>query len=144
MSTLVHKATRQNDTPHLSSYFTKPNPLIVSGKIAGIPVPLLIDSGSSLTLINKRLFSNLPSYLRQQAQLPPPSLSVQLADRSQLKIHYALSLPVTVSNSTHCHTVYVAPLLSRLCIIGNDLIQLHNLQIDGRQQTAYCKSSQDQ
>jgi hypothetical protein len=76
--------------------------------------------------------------------LPPPSLSVQLADRSRLKIQYALPLPVTISNSTRCHTVYVAPLLSRLCIIGNDLIQLHHLQIHGRQQTAYFKSSQDQ
>ncbi len=114
---------------------------MVSEKVAEIPIRLLIDSGSSLTLINERLFSKLPSYLRQQAQFAPSSLSLQLADRSRLKIQYALSLPVTISNSTCWHTVYVVPLLSRLCIIGNDLIQQHNLQIDGRQQSAYFKSS---
>ena len=104
-----------------------PNPLIVSGKIAGMPIRLLIDSGSSLTLINERLFSKLPYYLCQQAQFPSFSLSLQLADRSRLKIQYVISLPITISNSTCWHTVYVVPLLSRLCIIGNDLIQLHNL-----------------
>lgn len=124
--------------------FTKQEPLIISGKIAGITIPLLIDSGSSLTLINHKLFSKLSSYFRQKAHfLSSSCVSVQLGDGSRLQIEYALLLPITISNSTRCHTVHVAPLLSRLCIIGNDLIQQHNLHIDGQQQTAYFKSFGD-
>lgn len=64
-----------------------------------------------------------------------------MADRSRLQVQYTLSLPITIANSTRTHTVYVVPRLSRLCIIGNDLIRKHDLQINGRRQTAYFKQS---
>ena len=118
----------------------KLDPLIVSGEVAGIPVDLVIDSGSSLTLINQKLFSRLTCHLRQQIQYLPSILSVQLPDASHLRIRCALLLPITIANSTCHQTVYVVPLLSRLCIIGNDFIKFHNLQIDGGQQTAYFQS----
>ncbi|CAF5069583.1 unnamed protein product, partial [Rotaria magnacalcarata] len=38
------------------------------------------------------------------------------------------------------HRVYVVPKLWRSCIIGNDLIHKHNLQIDGGRQYAYFKT----
>ncbi len=62
-----------------------------------------------------------------------------MADRSQLYVKYTLSLPITISHSTRIHTVYVVPQLWRTCIIGNDLIRKHNLQIDGGRQYAYFK-----
>ena len=126
--------------PVSTFHFAKLDPLIVSGEVAGIPVGLVIDSGSSLTLINQKLFSRLPFHLRQRIRYPPSILSVQLPDASHLRIRYALSLPITIANSTCYHTVYVVPQLSRLCIIGNDLIKLHNLQIDGGQQTVHFDS----
>jgi transposase InsO family protein len=54
-------------------------------------------------------------------------------------VKYTLSLPITISHSTRIHTVYVVPQLWRTCIIGNDLIRKHNLQIDGGRQYAYFK-----
>jgi transposase InsO family protein len=109
------------------------------GKIAGRRTNLLIDSGASLTLINQHLFSQLPKYYRERARPPPPYLYLQLADRSQLYVKYALSVPITIANSTRIQTVYVVPQLWRTCIIGNDLIRKHNLQIDGGRQYAYFK-----
>ncbi|CAF4673584.1 unnamed protein product, partial [Rotaria socialis] len=108
--------------------------------IAGRRTQLLIDSGASLTLINLHFFLQLPKYYRKKARLPPSNLCLQLADRSQLYVKYALSLPITISNSTRMHRVYVVPKLWRSCIIGNDLIHKHNLQIDGGQQYAYFKT----
>ncbi|CAF3221850.1 unnamed protein product [Rotaria sp. Silwood2] len=108
--------------------------------VAGRRTTLLIDSGASLTLINLQFFLQLPRYYRQKAQPPPPNLCLQLADRSQLCVKYALSLPITISNSTRVHRIYVVPKLWRSCIIGNDLIRKHNLQIDGGRQYAYFKS----
>ena len=54
-------------------------------------------------------------------------------------MQFELSLPISIANSTRKHTVYVVPQLWRPCIIGNDLIQKHNLQIDGGRQHAYFK-----
>ncbi|CAF4231076.1 unnamed protein product [Rotaria sp. Silwood2] len=118
-------------------------PLILPGGIAGRRTKLLIDSGASLTLINLQFFLQLARYYRQRARPPPPNLCLQLADRSQLYVKYVLSLPITISNSTRLHEVYVVPKLWRTCIIGNDLIREHNLQIDGGQQHAYFKSKKE-
>ncbi|CAF3337508.1 unnamed protein product [Rotaria socialis] len=115
-------------------------PLILPGMVAGRRTKLLIDSGASLSLINLQFFLQLPHYYRQKAQSPPPNLCLQLADRSQLYVKYVLSLPITISNSTRGHRIYVVPKLWRSCIIGNDLIRKHNLQIDGGHQYAYFKS----
>lgn len=119
--------------------FHNTNPLLIFGAIAGRRTQLLIDSGASLTLINLHFFSKLPPYYRQQARPPPPNLCLQLADRSQLYVKFSLSLPITISHSTRIHTFYVVPQLWRTCIIGNDLIRKHNLQIDGGRQYAYFK-----
>ena len=114
------------------------SPFILPVMIAGRRTQLLIDSGASLILINLRLFRTLPRCYRQRARLSPPNLCLQLADRSQLYVKYILSLPITISNSTRVHRAYVVPKLWR-CIIGNDLIREHNLQIDGEQQSAYFR-----
>ena len=118
------------------------NPLTMLGRIAGRRTQLLIDSGASLTLINQRFFSQLPLHHRRRARPPPPHLYLQLADRSRLYVKYAISLPITIANSTRMHTVYVVPQLWRTCIIGNDLIRKHNLQIDGGRQYAYFKQTE--
>lgn len=118
------------------------NPLTMLGRIAGRRTQLLIDSGASLTLINQRLFTQLPAYYQRRAYPPPPHLYLQLADRSLLHVKYQISLPITIANSTRVHTVYVAPQLWRSCIIGNDLIRKHNLQIDGGRQYAYFKQQE--
>ena len=60
--------------------------------IAGRRTQLLIDSGASLTLINLQFFLQLPRYYRQRARPPPSNLCLQLADRSQLDVKYALLL----------------------------------------------------
>lgn len=119
------------------------NPLVIPGEIAGRKTQLLIDSGASLTLINLNFFYRLPKYYRKMVRPPPPNLCLLLADRSRLYVKYALSLPITISNSTRFHKVYVVPKLWRACIIGNDLIRKHNLQIDGGRQYAYFKRRED-
>ncbi|CAF4701187.1 unnamed protein product, partial [Rotaria socialis] len=129
LSAEIHTMNIHNNTP-----------LILPGMVAGRRTELLIDLGASLTLINLEFFLQLPRYYRQKAELPPPNLCLQLADISQLYVKYTLSLPITISNSTRVHRIYVVPKLWRSCIIGNDLIRKHNLQIDGGRQYAYFKS----
>ena len=116
------------------------HPLMIFGKVAGVPVELLIDSGSCVTIINKQFFFQLPLCFRRRIRLSQPSLSLMLSDKSGLKIKYILPLPITISNYTRYHTVYVVPLLWRSCIIGNDFIRMHDLQIDGKRQTVYFRT----
>jgi len=100
---------------------------------------MLIDSGASLTLINSDLFYQLPYYMRQNARYPSSKFQIHLADKSRLEVQKILPLPITIANHTRQHIVHVVPRLWRPCIIGNDFIQKHNLQIDGGRQRVYFK-----
>jgi hypothetical protein len=66
-------------------------------------------------------------------------LQVHLADKSCLQVQKTLLLPITIANHTRRHIVHVVPKLWRSCIIGNDFIQKHNLQIDGGCQQVHFK-----
>ena len=101
---------------------------------------MLIDTGASLTLINSDLFYQLPYYIRQRARCTPSNFLVQLADKSCLHVQKTILLPITIANHTRRHTIYVVPKLWRPCIIGNDFIQKHNLQIDGGSQQVHFKN----
>jgi hypothetical protein len=99
---------------------------------------MLIDTGSSLTLINSQLLSRLDPCITKYLK-PPPNIYLQLADKSPLYISHTLKLPITIDNITQQYTVYVVPRLWRTCIIGNNFIKHNNLQIDGGNQRVYYK-----
>lgn len=125
-------------TPQLYTInFPDSEPLTITGRVAGKTTSLLIDSGASLTLINEKLFQQLPYHFQRKARSPPHSLYLQLADGSRLCPKYVLHLPISIRDNTRWQRVYVVPQLWRKCIIGNDLMQRHNLQIDGGKQTAH-------
>ncbi|CAF1502254.1 unnamed protein product [Adineta steineri] len=117
------------------------NPLTMNGTIANQPTEILIDSGASLTLINSNLFFQLPHSIRRYAQYPKVNLQLHLADKSCLQVHKIIQLPISIANRTIRHTVHVVPYLWRSCIIGNDFIQKHNLQIDGGRQLVYFRDA---
>ena len=117
------------------------NPLVISGTIAKQPIKMLIDSGASLTLINSNLFYRLPYHIRQRAAYPTNNLQLLLADKSCIQVQKSLTLPITIANQTRYHKIHVVPNLWRPCIIGNDFIRKHNLQIDGGKQQIYFKNS---
>jgi hypothetical protein len=101
---------------------------------------MLIDSGASLTLINSKLFHQLPYYIRRNARNLFSRIHLQLADKSYIEAQKTLLLPITIADQTRKHIVYLVPRLGRSCIIGNDFIQKHNLQIDGGRQQVYFKN----
>lgn len=60
-----------------------------------------------------------------------------------MEVVCSLILPITIEKTTRYHKVHVVPRLWRSCIIGNDLIRKHNLQIDGGRQLAYFKQKRN-
>ncbi|CAF5170145.1 unnamed protein product, partial [Rotaria magnacalcarata] len=88
-------------------------------------------------LINFHLFQRLDPLLTTSKRIPPPSLSLRLPSKSTLFVKWVLRLPFSVQNTTRWSTVYVIPDLWRPCIIGNNFIRTHNLQIDGAHQHVY-------
>ncbi|CAF2263104.1 unnamed protein product [Rotaria magnacalcarata] len=112
-------------------------PLTVPGRIGTLPLTLLIDTGSSLTLINSHVFHQLHPRLKRSRRTPPPSLTLQLANQSSIYMQSQLQVPITIHNTTHWHLVYVVPDLWRPCIIGNNFIRSHNLHIDGFHQRVH-------
>jgi len=134
----THHSTRLNPKIH-TIYTQTSNTLTIQGNIGGIPTSMLIDTGSSLTLINSHLLSKLDPFITKNLRPPPFNIHLQLADKSPLYISHTLKLPVTIDNITQSYTVYIAPRLSRNCIIGNNFIKQNNLQIDGGNQYVYYK-----
>ena len=125
----------QSLTPQTHTIDTlSPRPLTTFGGIGSTSVEFLIDSGSSLTLINYKLFKRLSPYLTRLCHPPSPSLRLRLANHSSLSLQWVLHVPITLQLTTRWHTVYVVRDLWRPCIIGNDFIRNHNLQIDGGSQ----------
>ena len=112
-------------------------PLTTSWRIDPLPVNFLIDTGSSLTLINDCLFRKLPSYLTRFRRRPPSTIALRLPNNSSLHIQWTLSLPITLKQTTRWATVYVVRDLWRPCVLGNNFICQHNLQIDGGKQTVF-------
>ncbi len=100
---------------------------------------MLIDTGSSLTLINSYLLSKLDPCITKHLRPPPANMHLQLADKSPLYISHTLKLPIGIDNITQYYTVYIVPRLWRNCIIGNNFIKQNNLQIDGGNQRVYYK-----
>ena len=111
-----------------------PQPLTVHGYIGSISTQFLIDTGSSLTLINFSFFSQLSDNLKRTCQRPSNALFIRLANKSPISIQWTLSLPIKIGQITRWHTVYVVRELWRSCIIGNDFILKHNIHIDGANQ----------
>ena len=64
---------------------------------------------------------------------------MHLADKSRVHVEKTLLLPITIANQTRKHVVYVVPKLWRPCIIDNDFLQKHNLQVNGGRQQVYFK-----
>ena len=103
---------------------------------------MLIDTGSSLTLINSYLLSQLDPHFKKYLQPPPTNMHLQLADKSPLYISHTLKLPICIDNITKNYTVHVVPRLWRRCIIGNNFITETNLHIDGGNQHVYYNRPQ--
>ncbi|CAF1473310.1 unnamed protein product [Adineta ricciae] len=112
------------------------NSLIIQGIIGDVPTPMLIDTGSSMTLINSYLLSKLSPGLIKLLQ-PPPQIHLQLADGSPLYIKHILQLSITIDNVTQQYSTYIVPRLGRNCIIGNNFIKDTKLHIDGGNQCVY-------
>lgn len=106
-------------------------------------ITFLIDTGSTLTLINSQVFNQLNPKFTQKRTEPPPSLSLHLAGHSSLIVKWVVNLPFTFNNTTRWHMTYVVPHLWRPCIIGNNFIRTHKLIIDGAQQCIYYSAKQN-
>ncbi|XP_055589797.1 uncharacterized protein LOC129741979 [Uranotaenia lowii] len=85
--------------------------------IYDIPIQALLDSGSSLTFINSRVFDRL-----NRVKIRPLSDSVELrtADGSNLEVIGEVLLPFRYNNKTRIIKTLVAPSLTKDCICGID------------------------
>ncbi|CAF5173088.1 unnamed protein product [Rotaria magnacalcarata] len=55
---------------------------------------MLIDTGSSLRVINSYLLSQLDPYIKKYFRPPPTNIHLQLAKKSPLLISYTLNVPI--------------------------------------------------
>lgn len=115
------------------------NPLIISGWIGKHQVDMLIDTGASLTLVNFELYNKLPVWIQRRTVYLKDPIQLRLANKSHVCADKYVILPITVTDYTVNHRAYVVPNLGRTCIIGNDFIRKHDLQVDGGEQQVFFK-----
>ncbi|CAF1301583.1 unnamed protein product [Adineta ricciae] len=132
--------SNEYNQPPLPQHSFPNQPLSINGRIGSLPISFLIDTGSTLTLINSQIFNQLNPRLTQTKNKPPSALSLRLADHSPLTVQWVVTLPFTFNHTTRWHPAYVVPNLWRPCIIGNNFIHTHELIIDGARQCVYYAS----
>ncbi|CAF4482431.1 unnamed protein product, partial [Didymodactylos carnosus] len=101
---IVRLRILQQDT--LSPRIPASEPLKVSGTINGYAARLLIDTGSTCTLISEEAVEQLDA--RNIHKRPDtPNITVRTADNTPLRSKYVVSLSVTINKSTCRHAAYV-------------------------------------
>ncbi|KAJ8024719.1 hypothetical protein HOLleu_34708 [Holothuria leucospilota] len=90
-------------------------------------VPFLIDSGSSITLVSKETFENLPEEIKQTRKKGKKTL--WLADGSQIENKGTLRLDMEVGGAVLEHEVHIADIGSD-AILGLDFLMNHHCLLD--------------
>ena len=92
--------------------------LKISGKIRDIHCVILLDSGSSMSLISQ--------YLHEQAGLScnsiPSSVNVITASCNEMELRNTTVVPLQIGTLSVTHEMYVAPKLVASVILGTDFL----------------------
>jgi hypothetical protein len=94
------------------------------------PVRIVIDSGSSISLINDRLFNNLPK-INSSTKSDKVSRIVA-ANGSEISTAGIYQVPIKIVNKIFFHPVILTHGFSCDALLGNDFLSCHGATIDYR------------
>ena len=101
--------------------------LTITGKLGGAKVDILLDSGSSISLVRKAALR-----AAENVSVNTPTTIIQLVTASgeQLKVVDYVTAPVHVGDRTMVHNFIVVDKLITAVILGVDFMQKHGLVLD--------------
>lgn len=102
------------------------NCMIVRGRVQGIPVDFLVDTGASCSLISGAIFEGLPGLEEKKSVM---GRRFQLADGTPLKAYGACQVAISLGTETVQHTVIGAD-ISDPGILGYDFLKAQGCLVD--------------
>ena len=119
-------------SPHLTSVVSvaaiKPKGAVITGRLGGIGVEIMLDSGSSVPLLRNELLQKLDSIV----QIPPKTSPLQLVTASgeELPILDNVRVPIHLGELKLMHNFVVVNNLVSPVILGVDFLQANALVLD--------------
>ena len=101
------------------------NDMTFSGTVAGTTCCFLLDTGSSMSIINRSVYEELSGI-----QLHPTSTKAKTASQSELPLLGRISVPLQVASQTHVVNLYVSEAIDVPCILGLDFMSAVPCVID--------------
>lgn len=111
--------------------FSNDNACFVNIEILDTNVLMLVDTGSSVTILQKRLFERLP--LNERPEVKPVNITLTTATGDTFPFLGKVKLTFKLGKQTFQHDVLLADIKND-GIIGMDFFQSYNCQIDLKNQ----------
>ncbi|TNN10962.1 Gag-Pol polyprotein, partial [Schistosoma japonicum] len=100
-------------------------PIMLKGRVQGVPIEILLDTGASASLVKKKLLKRL----NQKAQQKQCSIALITASGDPLKVCSRTVLDLMIKKYPYRHEFLVCPALTRDMILGVDFMLEHQVSI---------------
>ena len=119
--------TQEPDVSHVRKPKPKDGGLYVDGTVFHQPVPLLVDTGSALTLMGKGLYDSLPAEIRPE--LCPTRMKAHGVTGSWLTFYGEVSAEIEIAGAKLPFRLYVVDITQDL-ILGMDFLRHYRCRWD--------------
>ena len=100
--------------------------LILQGRVEGRPTRMLVDTGSSVTLVHEKVWNDIS----QDRKLSTPQCPVMAVNGDSLRLCGQIDLALTVGKHVRTHTVLVVREMTQECLLGTDFLEQYGCVVD--------------
>ena len=100
--------------------------LILQGMVGGRPTRMLVDTGSSVTLVHEKVWNDIS----QDRKLLTPQCPVMAVNGDSLSLCGQIDLDLMVGKHVRTHTVLVVREMTQECLLGTDFLEQYGCVVD--------------
>ena len=100
--------------------------LILQGMVGGRPTRMLVDTGSSVTLVHEKVWNDIS----QDRKLLTPHCPVMAVNGDSLSLCGQIDLDLMVGKHVRTHTVLVVREMTQECLLGTDFLEQYGCVVD--------------
>ena len=102
--------------------------LTIQGHIEGFSVSMLVDTGSSVTLIHEAVWNKVK--IKVKSSLSPCTVPVMAVNGEQLKVAGEIDLHLQIGTHQGKHKVLVVEQMLQQCLLGTDYLEKQKCLVD--------------
>jgi hypothetical protein len=100
----------------------------VQAQVLGCPVKMLVDTGSTYTLLSREVYEGLPA--EKRPALCSSRRCLRSANGGLVRVQGEVVLPLCIQTQSFFHHIIVADIGGLSAILGTDFMLMHNVVID--------------